>query len=50
MDVYFVVRYFKEDFYAKADVLYPAQKYIFSLFLSFFLFPFLFSHFCLSLF
>ena len=28
---YFVVRYFKEDFYVEADVLYPVQNYVFSL-------------------
>jgi hypothetical protein len=31
MDGYFVVRYFKEDFYAKTGVLFPVQKYVFSL-------------------
>jgi hypothetical protein len=31
MDEDFVVRYVKEDFYAKADNLYPVQKYVFSL-------------------
>jgi len=46
MDVYFVVRYFKKDFYAKAGVLYTAQKYVFSLYFSlsfYFRFCFLFS-------
>ena len=50
MHEYFVVRYFKEDFCAKADVLYPVQKYDFSLCFSLSLFPFLFSVLCLALF
>jgi len=43
---YFVVRCFKEDFNAKANVLYPVQKYVFSLCFSLslcFRFCFLFS-------